>query len=36
MEVGVEASEDGVVVELCLSEGSSEAPGQRPALLKPE
>jgi urea carboxylase len=36
MEVGVEASEDGVVVELCLSEGSSVAPGQRLALLKPE
>jgi urea carboxylase len=36
MEVPVEASDDGTVVELYLSEGNSVAPGQRLALLKPE
>jgi urea carboxylase len=34
MEVPVEASHDGVVVELCVSEGKAVSPGQRVALMR--
>jgi urea carboxylase len=34
MEVAVEASHDGTVVELCVSEGKAVAPGQRVALMR--
>jgi len=36
MEVAVEATHDGVVVELCVSEGKPVAPGQRVALMRAE
>jgi urea carboxylase len=34
MEVSVEASHDGTVLELCVSEGKAVAPGQRVALMR--
>jgi urea carboxylase len=36
MEVAIEASHDGVVVELCVGEGKPVAPGQRVALMRAE